>query len=375
MSPTGDALDGAALHAHLWPLVDRGHVVLLVLDSCYAGEILRTPGMGGPPLIKAPPGLDHEDGGGFIILASSIPSQPSREVGNQGTFTRAFLDAFRGFADADSDGRVTLGELKEFLPDRVTELLRDGQKFPGIAWNEQDCRCYSAKGIPDTFAIGRSADPMARPEPIRPERYADLVRPHGLTEKPVGLWAAVWDVTTADGRAVTGPDGQPQREAFLIRFAEDNTYEAVFRDASGPGEPSRGRYTFVPHGTTPPKTFQSMLYDGTFTLEYANGRDVLDARRPADARGDDIEIRVKMLTHLTPTLRLRRVTGRAGAAPAGAPASVPPASPTGPAAPAPIAGTPPPPPDAIAPPAPIAGAPAPPPPLPDTIIPPAPRPR
>lgn len=77
--------------------------------------------------------LDHINSstGGFVAFTASESTQLSNEGpqwgGGHGVFTYYLLEGMRGAADEDGDGVVTLGELMEFVRDRVRRETRNAQ--------------------------------------------------------------------------------------------------------------------------------------------------------------------------------------------------------------------------------------------------------
>jgi hypothetical protein len=96
-------------------------VELLLIDSCHAGAMTRTKGARDKGGARAPSFLVELDPGGSargrVVIGSSAAdelSQESDEIGGS-YFTHFLVSGLRGAADADSDGRVTLGELYAHL--------------------------------------------------------------------------------------------------------------------------------------------------------------------------------------------------------------------------------------------------------------------
>jgi len=84
-------------------------VKVVVLDSCASGALARKKGF-----VRRPPFLDDESARvhGTAILTSSAEDEVSQESERlRGSFfTHHLVSALRGAADADGDGRITLGE-------------------------------------------------------------------------------------------------------------------------------------------------------------------------------------------------------------------------------------------------------------------------
>lgn len=138
LRPLATMLPAATLQQALASLPGR---VILLLDTCHAGDVLP-----GRKLRGLPTG-DVEAGGisrfvselgsaeqGVVVLTSSIgtqPSQESAEWGN-GAFTKALLEGLSGRADYRKTGRVTLNMLDLYLSERVRELTQ-GTQTPATA--------------------------------------------------------------------------------------------------------------------------------------------------------------------------------------------------------------------------------------------------
>lgn len=98
-----------------------GHVLVYV-DVCRAGNIgaLR----GNNPVNQAMERLTEADGDLFLFLASG-PNEVSIEGpqfgGGHGAFSYFLMDAFNGSSDVDGDGVVTVGEVIEYVREKVIE--------------------------------------------------------------------------------------------------------------------------------------------------------------------------------------------------------------------------------------------------------------
>jgi hypothetical protein len=94
--------------------------VLVLLDTCYTGALWEDEDEPATPR----PGPSH----GEAVLAATRTSEGTK--GSRfwpGDFTQALLGGLAGTADADGDGRVTLGELESHLVRRV-EARRGGRQ-------------------------------------------------------------------------------------------------------------------------------------------------------------------------------------------------------------------------------------------------------
>ncbi|MFH1809924.1 MAG: caspase family protein [Pseudomonadota bacterium] len=112
----------------------RARVRIALLDSCGAGAITREKGgQLAPPFVIA---VDHSLAArGQVIIASSSADEASQESDDiQGSFfTHYVATGLRGAADANSDGRVTLGEAYAYAYSRTvaaTASTRSGAQHP-----------------------------------------------------------------------------------------------------------------------------------------------------------------------------------------------------------------------------------------------------
>lgn len=136
LQPLATMLPAATLQQALATLPGR---VILLLDTCHAGDVLPGRKLRGLPE-AAVGGINRfisELGSaeqGVVVLTSSIgtqPSQESAEWGN-GAFTKALLEGLSGRADYRKTGRVTLNMLDLYLSERVRELTQ-GTQTPATA--------------------------------------------------------------------------------------------------------------------------------------------------------------------------------------------------------------------------------------------------
>ena len=95
----------------------RAKTKVLVADACNVGGFAKLKDLN----IR---GLDGLQGGGTVVMAAAAASESSLEldVEKRGLFTHAFLEGLQGKADTlggNSDGRVSLAELKLWLEEQV----------------------------------------------------------------------------------------------------------------------------------------------------------------------------------------------------------------------------------------------------------------
>jgi hypothetical protein len=99
--------------------------VTLVTDACYSGGFhLGTLVTKGSPLAITPARTLHD--GRLSILTSSSDDEISSWYPEKqhGLFTYYFAMALSGMADADADGNITLGEIKDYLDENVSYHAR-----------------------------------------------------------------------------------------------------------------------------------------------------------------------------------------------------------------------------------------------------------
>lgn len=283
LEPGGPGLDGLTILSPLMELVKEGHVVILALDSCNAGQAMADLRMA--RFINGPGGAP---GGGILLLASSVSSQFSREFAGSGAFTRALVDAFRpDGADGDRDGVVTLKELRTFLPARLDDILHTFPKLPGMSWPDQDHLCFASESLRETLALGRSDLLPRRPATEPASRTVTVPPQHRLPFAPVGTWVDEWSVSLRDGTVL--------KFAYTLSFTADGRYKAVFIDEDREATSTAGSYRFEPFHPgakqqPPPdlplrkENLGALLGQGGnlhhFSLSYPNGVDYLDAWYP-----------------------------------------------------------------------------------------------
>jgi uncharacterized caspase-like protein len=129
-SPLATMLPASALQQALATLPGR---VLLLLDTCHAGDVLSGRKLRGVPAASG--GVNRfvnelsELEQGVVVLTAATGTQASQESpewGN-GAFTKALLEGLSGRADFAKTGRVTLNMLDLYLSERVRELTQGAQ--------------------------------------------------------------------------------------------------------------------------------------------------------------------------------------------------------------------------------------------------------
>jgi hypothetical protein len=98
-------ISGIELQQRIAQLAKRGVTVVLILDSCHSG-------MMAVPETNA------------LVMAACRGNEFSAEPNDlaNGQFTRALLEALRGWADTNRDGRVTVAEVRTYVTQQVAGL-------------------------------------------------------------------------------------------------------------------------------------------------------------------------------------------------------------------------------------------------------------
>ena len=113
-------------------------VRVFILDSCRSGSVTRVKGVQAAESFR----IDLQDGiatEGLAILTSSSAGESSQESDwlRGSFFTHHFINALRGAADSDDDGRVTLGEAYRYTYSQT--LRASGQtvvlQHPTYSWD------------------------------------------------------------------------------------------------------------------------------------------------------------------------------------------------------------------------------------------------
>ncbi|MBK1878900.1 caspase family protein [Pelagicoccus mobilis] len=99
---------------------------VILMDACHSGGVATVGSR------KMSVGYSRDlysslaEGAGSTVIAAAAPNQLSwedKELGH-GVFTHHLLEALRGGADIDGDGRITMTEVFEYLKKRVPETAR-----------------------------------------------------------------------------------------------------------------------------------------------------------------------------------------------------------------------------------------------------------
>src|SRR5207253_2223109 len=83
-------------------LAGQGKKVLVIVDACFAGQLR----------VNARDQLNknYPQGGGVILMVSSMPSQSSAALGQFSAFAQAVFEGLSGYADFDGNGQLRLAD-------------------------------------------------------------------------------------------------------------------------------------------------------------------------------------------------------------------------------------------------------------------------
>lgn len=121
---TGDAhtqLTDTTLLGMADALAGEGKKVLIIVDACYAGQLRLN--------AREQLNKKHPDGGGVVLMVSSMPKQVSNTIGGQySAFAQAVFEGLSGHADLDGDGFITLREVRRYAYHRVHDIHKKGDQ-------------------------------------------------------------------------------------------------------------------------------------------------------------------------------------------------------------------------------------------------------
>ncbi|MFO0575747.1 MAG: caspase family protein [Polyangia bacterium] len=155
--------------------------VLVFLDTCFAGQLMRRQDRSPPDIDRFVNELVSADSG-LVVFASSSGRQTSQESQDwqNGAFTAALVEGLSGRAAPLGRGTVTLAMLELYLSERVKQLT-GGMQTPMVARPE---------AVPD-FPLALPLGPAA-PEPPRPSAPPGLAPDGELRVDPFGQSFAVF---------------------------------------------------------------------------------------------------------------------------------------------------------------------------------------
>lgn len=138
--------------------------VLVFLDTCFAGQLMRRQDRSPPDLDRFVNELVGADSG-LVVFASSSGRQTSQESPDwqNGAFTAALVEGLSGRAAPLGRGTITLSMLELYLSDRVKQLT-GGMQTPMVA------RPDAVQDFPLALPLGPAASSEPRPSaPTEPE--------------------------------------------------------------------------------------------------------------------------------------------------------------------------------------------------------------
>lgn len=119
--------------------------VILFLDTCYSGVLFsgKTSIFVQPDTIGLVNEFSH-DKNGIIVFASCSADEPSKELekNENGLFTSVLIKGIKGQADFKEDGRISIAELWEFLPDEVKKLTDSQTVTFGKPWSMPNIQVF-----------------------------------------------------------------------------------------------------------------------------------------------------------------------------------------------------------------------------------------
>lgn len=256
--PGGDGgISGIDVLSAASRLASSGATVVVVIDACEAGEI-RASAMAESVLGD----FRHEGRGGVALFLSSIGSQSSLGGVENSKFAGAMLEALSGAADRNGDAAVTMKEAVRYMTWRVRDMVREGNRWPGLKQPEQDFVVDYSLSLSDSLVLartGRGGFPSpfvsARGEAARPDKV-DLHAPgaSGFRSSSTRPWLP--DPLPAESGRVDGLSGPRDLTGtwrvggYTLAFGKVGAdgwgrYRAEVRDAAGDiVEVGSGRYEF-----------------------------------------------------------------------------------------------------------------------------------
>lgn len=250
-------------------LADRGHDVLLAVESCHSGMLIpraRTEGLIDAPRAK------RKGRGGLVVATSCKPSQVSfaSRIGAKnsfsGWFSTALCDGLGGKADANRDGVVTLAELRGFLEARLYSIIHSEPRLPGLLRESQDSVCRGSPEAPEGFAIAPGDRKLGKtPRMVKSDNYLPAApNMFAFAQKepaPVGTWKLVKREQVRHTAKEIKYVALPVDGSYTITFRKDGSYVARYTPRKGNPEQAKGTYRYE--------------IGGCFDLHFLGGRDQL----------------------------------------------------------------------------------------------------
>src|SRR5262249_10142966 len=126
-------------------LAGQGKKVLVIVDACFAGQLRVN--------AKDQLNKNYPQGGGVILMVSSMPSQMSAALGPFSAFAQAVFEGLSGYADFDGDGFITLREVRRYAYQRVHDLVADGR---------QDGEIEASLSVNDSLKLAKASKPATQ---------------------------------------------------------------------------------------------------------------------------------------------------------------------------------------------------------------------
>jgi Caspase domain len=220
----------------------QGKKVLIIIDACFCGQ-LRT---------AAKPFFDkhrNPTGGGIVVMVSSTAEQTSNALGDYSAFAKAFADSMAGSADLNSDGKVTLDEIRQYSGKRTYELLKkhgnQGKQDSAIAWSP------SISGNM-TLAMPAAANIANNENEAKPQPTVKASSKRWIgTENLPGYGALALTFSTdgsvimADAKATSKGTWEMTGDQITARFDNGRVlYTATIRGGAMSGSASNGNRTW-----------------------------------------------------------------------------------------------------------------------------------
>ena len=157
----------------------RSRDVIVITDACHSaavgGQVAMRTGASNA-INRAFLDRLQSSSGGYVTMTASEVTQFSQEDsrwgGGHGVFTYYLLDALRGSADEDGDRIVTLGEMYEYVRERVQRETRNAQ-VPTVSQTPWD-RAWPMSIVMEGDAPIEPAPVAARPRPTQVAREEDV---------------------------------------------------------------------------------------------------------------------------------------------------------------------------------------------------------
>ena len=182
--------------------------IIVLADTCHSGGIggrigKRNAGERSELMNRYLHGLSNAKGG-IALLTSAEAREVSREGeqwgGGHGVFTHFVLEGMEGTADRDRDGIVTVGELFEYVRDKVKQET-DYRQHPSIGSNEFDRNLPIAIANPE---ISRSiVDRAAAGDRETHQQEQEVNKVNNLLDdikSPVKIEKFTFEVITVDSK-------------------------------------------------------------------------------------------------------------------------------------------------------------------------------